>query len=111
MPSVKLEMSAALTKEQETTLALQISHLCAEMLQKDERVVQVRVESGMTITFGGKPAEDSAFIVIAFIGSLTEETAKSLPGKFGELLVPYNVDPKKIFLRYMGSDASCWGWN
>ena len=110
MPSVKLETSANLTKDQEKDLALAISKLCAETLHKPESVVQVRIESNMTISFGGTVNNDSAFIVIAFIGTVSEET-KSLPGKFGELLAPYGIDAKKIFLRYMGSDASCWGWN
>ena len=111
MPSIKLETSALLTKDQEKDLALAVSRLCAETLNKPESVVQVRIESNMTISFGGAVNNDSAFIVIAFIGSVTEEAAKTFPVKFGELLAPYNIDPKKIFLRYMGSDASCWGWN
>lgn len=111
MPSIKLETSAVLTKEQEKTLALQISSLCAKELNKPESVIQVRVESSLTISFGGTVDTSSAFIVIAFIGTASEELRKTLPGKFGDLLAPYNIDPKKIFLRYMGSDASCWGWN
>ncbi|MBO5761999.1 MAG: hypothetical protein J6S53_10720 [Lentisphaeria bacterium] len=111
MPSIKLETSAVLTKEQEKTLALQVSKLCADILHKPESVVQVRIESSLTISFGGTVENDSAFIVIAFIGSVSEEQRTLLPGRFGELLAPYGIDPKKIFLRYMGSDASCWGWN
>ena len=111
MPSIKLETSAPLTKEQEKELALAISSLCAKELGKPESVVQVRVESSMTISFGGVADSSSAFLVIAFIGSVSESCAKTLPGKVGALLAPYGIDPKKIFLRYMGSDASCWGWN
>lgn len=111
MPSIKLETSAILSKDQEKTLALDISALCAKILNKPESVVQVRIESNMTISFGGTAAADSAFIVIAFIGSVTPEASEAFPAKFGELLAPYKIDPKKIFLRYMGSDASCWGWN
>ncbi|MBR2363562.1 MAG: hypothetical protein IKA79_00025 [Lentisphaeria bacterium] len=111
MPSIKLETSAGLSKDQEKTLALAISKLCAETLHKPESVVQVRIESNMTVSFGGTVDQSSAFIVIAFIGSVSEETARIFPVKFGELLAPFGIDPKKIFLRYMGSDASCWGWN
>ena len=109
--SQELVPAGPLALRQEKELALAISSLCAKELGKPESVVQVRVESSMTISFGGVADSSSAFLVIAFIGSVSEACAKTLPGKVGALLAPYGIDPKKIFLRYMGSDASCWGWN
>lgn len=111
MPSVKLETSSVLTGDQEKLLALRLSALCAEKFKKPESVVQVRVRSGLTMSFGGAVAEDSALVEFALIGKIAEEVKTALPGEVAELLAPFGVDAKRLFLRYVETDASAWGWN
>ena len=110
MPSIKIETSADLDRTSREALAVKISSACAAWLNKPEKVVQVRIESGLTISFGGKVCEDSAFVVIALIGKIADDTKAALPEKFAALLAEYGIAPERIFLRYMESDASAWGW-
>ncbi len=111
MPSFKLETSAKLDSRQEQELALAISKLGAMLLDKPETAIQVRVQSNLTVSFGGTSSEKSAFLVISLIGTIAADVRKTLPEKFGALLSRYGVDPKKIFLHYEESDVSAWGWN
>ena len=110
MPSIKIETSIVLSKAQEQALAIEAGKLAAELLKKPLPVMQVRVESGITMAFGGDIADDSAHISIALIGRIAEESRALLPGKFTTLLARYGADPGKVFLNYAESDASSWGW-
>lgn len=110
MPSLKFETSVTLSQAQEQSLALEISHLSAELLNKPLAVIQVRIESGVTIAFGGKIVPDSAFLGIALIGEINPEIKKELPAKFAELFSKYGIDPKHIFLNYQETTPAAWGW-
>lgn len=110
MPSIKLETSAALTKLQEQTLALEITEIASAMLNKPVEVIQVRVAGNLTLTFGGAPADDSAFLEIALIGNIRDEVKAELPKTFAELFKKYGIDPKKLFLHYTETTPSAWGW-
>ena len=110
MPSIKLETSAVLTPEQEKSVALEITTLSAELLNKPVEVVQVRVESGMTVTFGGESSNASAFLAIAMIGKISPDTRAILPEKFAALLAKYGIDSKKLFLNYTETAPEAWGW-
>ena len=110
MPSIKLETSAILTSEQEKSAALEITALCAELLNKPVEVIQVRVESGVTISFGGKFSGKSAFLAIAMIGKIAPETRAVLPEKFAALLEKYGIDGKELFLNYTETAPESWGW-
>ncbi len=111
MPSVKLETSSLLTRDQEKLLALRLSALCAEKFQKPESVVQVRIQSGMTVSFGGAVGEDSALVEFALVGRIPEGAKAALPAEVAEILAPFGVDAGRVFLRYLETDASAWGWN
>ncbi len=111
MPSIKIETSANITAQDQEKLALEISSACAAWLNKPEKVIQVRIASGMTISFGGTVCKDSAFVVIALIGSIAAETKAVLPERFAAILGKYGISANRIFLRYMESEASAWGWN
>lgn len=110
MPSLKFETSAVLSEAQEQAIALEISTLAAKLLNKPLAVIQVRVESGVTISFGGEITQDSAFLGIALIGAIAPETKKELPAKFAELFAKYEINPKRIFLNYQETEPSAWGW-
>ena len=110
MPSLKFETSAVLSEAQEQAIALEISTLAAQLLNKPLAVIQVRVESGVTISFGGEITQDSAFLGIALIGAIAPETKKELPAKFAELFAKYEINPKRIFLNYQETEPSAWGW-
>lgn len=110
MPSLKFETSVTLSEAQEQAIALEITDLSAQLLNKPVAVIQVRVESGVTISFGGKITQDSAFLGIALIGAIAPETKKELPAKFAELFSKYGINPKHIFLNYQETDPSAWGW-
>ena len=110
MPSLKFETSAVLSEEQEQTLALEIGALAADLLNKPLAVIQVRIDSGMTIAFGGAAASDSAFLHIALIGEIKPEVKAELPAKFAALFEKYGVDPKRLFLNYQETAPTAWGW-
>ena len=110
MPSIKIETSVVLSKAQEQALALEAGKIVSALLNKPLPVIQVRVESGMTVAFGGEIADASAFVSIALIGRIASETRPLLPGKFTELLARYGVEPRKVFLNYTETDADAWGW-
>lgn len=111
MPSLKLETSVKLDRRQEQELALEISKLAAALLKKPEAAVQVRVQSDLTISFGGVLHEQSAFLAIGMIGTIAPDVRKFLPEKFGALFARYGVDPAKLLLNYQEADAPAWGWN
>lgn len=110
MPSIKLETSVSLTKEEKNTLALEITTLAAELLNKPVEYVQVRVEGDVSIAFGGSISDASAFLSIAMIGNIAPDTRASLPEKFGGLLEKYGIDRNKLFLNYTETAPEAWGW-
>ena len=110
MPSLKLETSVALNKEDEKKIALEIGTLAAQMLNKPIAVVQVRVQSGVTMAFGGEITEKSAFLSFALIGNIAPEVKAVLPEKFAPILEKYGIDAKKIFLNYTETAPDAWGW-
>ena len=110
MPSIKLETSAVLSEAQEQAAALEISKLAAELLNKPLEVIQVRIESGVTIAFAGNITQDSAFLHIALIGAIAPEVKAVLPEKFAALLGKYDIDPKRLFLNYLETARESWGW-
>ena len=110
MPSIKFETSAVLTPEQEKNVAVDITALCVELLNKPIEVVQVRVESGLTITFGGKASANSAFLSIAMIGKIAPDVRAILPEKFAALFEKYGINRKELFLNYTETAPEAWGW-
>ena len=110
MPSLKLETSVNLTKDEEKTLALEIALLASQLLNKPLAVVQVRIQSGLTVAFGSEVSEASAFLSIALIGNIAPDVKSSLPGKFADLFAKYGIDAKKLFLNYTETAPECWGW-
>lgn len=110
MPSIKLETSAVITKEQEHTLALEIAKFAAEQLNKPLSVVQVRIQSGITVTFGDNSESGSAFLHIALIGEIAQETKAALPEKFAAILEKYGIDRNRLFLHYTETGYGSWGW-
>ena len=110
MPSIKLETSAILSKAEETTLALEIANLAAAQLNKPLSVVQVRIQSAITVTFGDDTQSGSAFLHIALIGKIAQETKDALPEQFAAILEKYGIDRSRLFLHYTETDASAWGW-
>lgn len=110
MPSLKFETSVTLSEAQEQAIALEISTLASQLLNKPLAVIQVRVESNTTIAFGGKITQDSAFLGIALIGVIAPDVKKELPAKFAELFAKYGINPKHLFLNYQETDPSAWGW-
>ena len=110
MPSLKFETSVVLSAAQEQAIALEISQLAAQLLNKPLEVIQVRVQSGVTVAFGGRITKNSAFLGIALIGEIKPEVKQVLPEKFAELFKKYEIDPKCLFLNYQETAPSAWGW-
>lgn len=110
MPSIKLETSAVLTKEQEAALALEITELSAVLLNKPVEVIQVRIESNVTISFGGVVSLNSAFLSIAMIGNIAHDVRPTLPEKFAAILSKYGINKKQLFLNYTETPFDAWGW-
>ena len=110
MPSIKLETSVVLSREEESTLALEIANFAAVQLNKPLEVVQVRIQSGITVSFGDNLDAGSAFLHIALIGKIAQDTKTALPEKFATVLEKYGVDRSRLFLHYTETDADAWGW-
>ena len=110
MPSIKLETSVVLSKEEESRLALEIANLAATELNKPLSVVQVRIQSGLTISFGNTITSNSAFLHFALIGGIAPEVKASLPEKFAALLEKYQIEKKTLFLHYTETTSDAWGW-
>lgn len=110
MPSIKLETSAIISKEAEKTLSLEIANLAAAELNKPLSVVQVRIQSGITVTFGDNTDNGSAFLHIALIGEIAQETKAALPEKFASILEKYGIDRNRLFLHYTETGYGAWGW-
>ena len=110
MPSIKFETSVVLSKEAEEKLALEIATLAASELNKPLEVVQVRVQSAMTVSFGNSCRTNSAFLHLALIGKIAPEVKAELPKKFAALLKEYGVEEKYLFLHYTETAPDAWGW-
>ena len=110
MPSIKLETSANLSREEESRLALEIANLAAAELNKPLSVVQVRVQGGLTVSVGDTVCSDSAFLHFALIGKISPEVKSTLPEKFTVLLEKYGINKKHLFLHYTETAPDAWGW-
>jgi len=90
--------------------ARELSALVASLLEKPQSYVQIVIEPGLLMTFGGT-SEPTAFIELSSLG-LNEIQA----GRCSEKLCAWcqetlSIPPDRVYLRCADHPRALWGWN
>ena len=110
MPLLRLQTNIVLEKSKQTQLATELSLLVAELLGKSSDFVQVILEDGQTIVFGGTE-DSSVFVELRSLGfgttslsAIANELTRVVAKRLG-------VEPKRVFLNFLDLPRTHWGWN
>jgi len=110
MPSLRLQTNLPADAPALDTLPGALSPLLAEALGKPESYVQIVVQPGALISFGGSAEGPSVFAMLTSIG-LPEEKTKPLAKIICGELQRVGVPPERVFLEFHDSPRPMFGWN
>lgn len=109
MPLVHFRTNKFLSDGGGQAAALELSEVVAEILGKPEEFVQVVVEGGRAMAFGGT-VEPTAQLDIASIG-LTKSQAENCSYRLCKLIeLRFLIPPDRIYIRMSDHDREFWGW-
>ncbi|MEM6884299.1 MAG: phenylpyruvate tautomerase MIF-related protein [Verrucomicrobiota bacterium] len=110
MPLVQFQTNKFLSDGGGEAAAQELSALMAELLGKPESYVQVVVEGGKTMSFGGT-TEPTAFIQLSSLG-LNEEQASTCSKRLSQWMEErFSIDAKRIYIKMADHPRGLWGWN
>ena len=110
MPLVSLHTNAELSKDQEITIARQLSTLASHQLGKPEQWVMIRVAAGQSMIHAGSEAL-CAYLECKSIG-LNEAQIPALSKAISSLLQQQlHIDPARVYIEFASAQAQHWGWN
>lgn len=111
MPVVKLTTSQKLERGDQENLALELTRIVAEELNKPASVTQAVVCDDTVVSFGGNFIAPSAFIALMSIGGLNKETCTRLSAAFCDLLAKYGISSQRVYICFNDKKAEEFGWN
>ncbi len=109
VPYLRIQTNMELEDEQRTDLAGNASKLVAELLEKPEAYVQVQVQDGEELIFGGSSAPN-AFIELRSLGLPDDlnTLSKQISATIEQQL---EIAPDRIFINFFDLPRSQWAWN
>ena len=107
MPYLELRTNVS---ADEAGLALELSALAAELLQKSEDYVMVAIESGRMMTFGGSE-EPCAYLTLKSLGLEQAQTPALSERLCAYLSEKLDVLPDRIYVEFSSPSRAMWGWN
>lgn len=110
MPLLRIQTNQAVAPEDQGPLLDVFTATVAEELGKPVQFVQVVLQTGLPMAFGGSTAP-AALVELASLG-LPAEAPKRLTARFCRLLNErLQVAPERIFLVFDDHPRTHWGWN
>lgn len=110
MPLVQFQTNKFLSSGGSEAAALELSKLIAETLNKQEAYVQVVVEGGKTMTFGGT-LDPNAFIKLSSLG-LKKEIAAGFARRLCHFAEErFSIPADRVYIKMDDHPRAYWGWN
>ncbi|MBR89853.1 MAG: hypothetical protein CMO66_01075 [Verrucomicrobiales bacterium] len=110
MPLLKIQVSEEVSSEKVEVLLERGTDLVVDLMGKPRGVVQVVVEPGMAMAFGGE-AGNSALVELRSLG-LPEDMARELSaGICGMLEGELGVPAERVFITFFDFPRPMWGWD
>lgn len=110
MPHLHFQTSEFLSEGARDAAALELSKKIAELLSKPESYVQVRIDSGCTMSFGGESGK-TAFVELFSLG-LKEEDAGRCSAELCSLIEErFSIPASRIYLKMADHPRGMWGWD
>jgi phenylpyruvate tautomerase PptA (4-oxalocrotonate tautomerase family) len=110
MPLVQFQTNKFLSDGGGDAAAIEISKLVAEVLEKPEAYVQVVIEGGKTMSFGGT-VDPTAFMKLSSLGldkKKAAEFSKRLC-RFAE--ERFSISQERVYIKMSDHPRALWGWN
>jgi len=110
MPFIQFQTNKTLTNEEGEAAVLELSALIAKALEKPEGYVQVMVEGGKAMAFGGS-SDLNAFIELSSLGldrAKTAECARQLC-HFAEEW--FSIPSDRVYIKMADHPRAFWGWH
>jgi len=110
MPLVQFQTNKFLSNGGSEAAALELSALVAETLGKPEAYVQVVVEGGKTMSFGGS-LDPNAFIKLSSLG-LDKTQAAAFSKRLCRFAEErFSVSAERVYIKMADHPRAFWGWN
>lgn len=87
-----------------------LSPKIAEALGKSEDYVQIVLQPGLTLRFGGSP-EPTAFVKLVSLGFPTEKASPLTALICAELEGQLGIAPNRVFVEFVNAKRELFGWN
>ena len=110
MPLLRIQTNQTLDAESRTELATNGAELVAQLLEKSIDYVQVVVESGCTMTFGGT-SEPTAFLELRGLGLDSQDRSRIAEKLTSWVTEKISVEASRVFINFLAIARSDWGWN
>lgn len=110
MPTLHFQTSEFLSEGARAAAAREFSQKIADLLSKPESYVQVRIEGGCAMSFGGEMGK-TAFVELYSLG-LKEEPARMCARELCELIEErFSIPPDRTYIKMADHPREMWGWN
>lgn len=108
MPFLRIQTNIELEDEKRIELGARVSSLIAESLSKPEAVVQVQVQAGETLLFGGSLVPN-AFIELRSLGLPDDLNPFSV--QLSQIIEEQlQIAPDRVFINFFDLPRSHWAW-
>jgi phenylpyruvate tautomerase PptA (4-oxalocrotonate tautomerase family) len=111
MPCLQISTNLTLSPDQKTAAVTALSKLVASLTGKPEGYVQVILQDGLTILFGGAPG-NSVFLDFRSIGAISraqnKTTSAALTKYFTDNL---GVPSDRIYISFTNAAGENWGYS
>jgi phenylpyruvate tautomerase len=110
MPYLHFQTSVFLSDGARDAAASEFSQKVAELLAKPESYVQVRIDGGCTMSFGGETGK-TAFVELYSLG-LDEEAASECSRELCALIEErFSIPADRVYLKMADHPRGMWGWD
>ncbi len=110
MPLVQFQTNKFLSSGGSEAAALELSKLIAETLAKPESYVQVVVEGGKTMAFGGT-LDPNAFIKLTSLGLDKKKAAEFSKRLCRFVEERFSIPADRVYIKMADHPRAFWGWN
>jgi phenylpyruvate tautomerase len=110
MPLLRLQTNLDLDPEHQSALSAALSQKASEWIDKPEDYVQVILETGVTMRFGGTE-DPTAFVEIRSLGFYGLNQAEISHALCDVLDAECSISPNRVFINFFDLARENWGWD
>ena len=109
MPFIDARISKKLTDEQKDLLKTGLGGIMS-LIGKPESYTMICIQDGCTLYFGGKRAEEGAYLAVDILGSKNpDNSAKFTAAACRILSEQFGIPGNNVYVEYRHTPD--WGWN